>query len=154
ISLGIGQGYNSFTILQLANAISIIVNNGAAMKPHLVKAVEDSVTRKRTLTVPKESYRLNFKQADIDVIKRAMVAVTHSRTAARPFAGAAYESAGKTGTAQTYTLGKNEKYNHHAIDERKRDHSLYTAFAPADNPKIALALIVENAGFGAAVAAP
>ncbi|CAG2149718.1 penicillin-binding protein 2 [Cupriavidus numazuensis] len=154
ISLGIGQGYNSFTILQLANAISIIVNNGAAMKPHLVKAVEDSVTRKRTLTVPKESYRLNFKQADIDVIKRAMVAVTHSGTAARVFAGAAYESAGKTGTAQTYTLGKNEKYNHHAIDERKRDHSLYTAFAPADNPKIALALIVENAGFGAAVAAP
>ncbi|ODV40728.1 penicillin-binding protein 2 [Cupriavidus sp. UYMMa02A] len=154
ISLGIGQGYNSFTILQLANAISIIVNNGAAMKPHLVKAVEDSVTRKRSLTVPKESYRLNLKQADIDVIKRAMVAVTHSGTAARAFAGAAYESAGKTGTAQTYTLGKNEKYNHHAIDERKRDHSLYTAFAPADNPKIALALIVENAGFGAAVAAP
>lgn len=154
ISLGIGQGYNSFTILQLANAVSILVNNGVAMKPHLVKAVEDSVSRKRTLTVPKESYRIPLKQGDIDVIKRAMVAVTHSGTAARVFAGAAYESAGKTGTAQTYTLGKNEKYNHHALDERKRDHSLYTAFAPADHPKIALALIVENAGFGAAVAAP
>lgn len=154
ISLGIGQGYNSFTILQLANAVSILVNNGVAMKPHLVKAIEDSVNRKRALTVPKESYRLPFKQADIDVIKRSMVAVTHNGTAARVFAGAAYESAGKTGTAQTYTLGKNEKYNHHAIDERKRDHSLYTAFAPADKPKIALALIVENAGFGAAVAAP
>ncbi|ABF06940.1 penicillin-binding protein 2 [Cupriavidus metallidurans] len=154
ISLGIGQGYNSFTILQLANAVSILVNNGVAMKPHLVKAVEDSVSRKRTLTVPKESYRIPLKQGDIDVIKRSMVAVTHSGTAARVFAGAAYESAGKTGTAQTYTLGKNEKYNHHALDERKRDHSLYTAFAPADHPKIALALIVENAGFGAAVAAP
>lgn len=154
ISLGIGQGYNTFTILQLANAVSIIVNNGSAMKPHLVKAVENSVTRDRTLTVPKESYRLPFKQADIDVIKKAMVAVTHSGTAARVFAGAAYESAGKTGTAQTYTLAKGEKYNHHALEERKRDHSLYTAFAPADNPKIALALIVENAGFGAAVAAP
>lgn len=154
ISLGIGQGYNSFTLLQLANATSILVNDGVAMKPHLVKAVEDSVTRQRSLTVPKESYRLPLKKADIDVIKRAMVAVTHSGTAARAFAGAAYESAGKTGTAQTYTLGKNEKYNHHAIDERKRDHSLYIAFAPADNPKIALALIVENAGFGAAVAAP
>ncbi|CAG9175653.1 penicillin-binding protein 2 [Cupriavidus pampae] len=154
ISLGIGQGYNSFTILQLANAVSIIVNNGSVMKPHLVKAVEDSVSRQRTLTVPKESYRIPLKQADIDVIKKAMVAVTHSGTAARVFAGAAYESAGKTGTAQTYTLGKNEKYNHHALEERKRDHSLYTAFAPADNPKIALALIVENAGFGAAVAAP
>ncbi|RZT38512.1 penicillin-binding protein 2 [Cupriavidus agavae] len=154
ISLGIGQGYNSFTILQLANAVSIIVNNGAAMKPHLVKAVENSVTRQRTLTVPKESYRLPFKQSDIDVIKKAMVAVTHNGTAARVFAGAAYESAGKTGTAQTYTLAKGEKYNHHALEERKRDHSLYTAFAPADKPKIALALIVENAGFGAAVAAP
>jgi len=154
ISLGIGQGYNSFTILQLANAVSILVNDGVAMKPHLVKAVEDSVTRKRALTVPKESYRIPLKQADIDVIKRAMVAVTHTGTAARAFAGAGYESAGKTGTAQTYTMGKNEKYNHHALDERKRDHSLYTAFAPADHPKIALALIVENAGFGAAVAAP
>ncbi|WP_420994662.1 penicillin-binding protein 2 [Cupriavidus sp. 30B13] len=154
ISLGIGQGYNSFTILQLANAVSILVNNGTAMKPHLVKAVEDSVTRDRELTVPKESYRLSLKQADIDVIKRAMVGVTHSGTAARAFAGAAYESAGKTGTAQTFTVGKNEKYNHHALDERKRDHALYTAFAPADNPKIALAMIVENAGFGGAVAAP
>ncbi|MBF6987760.1 penicillin-binding protein 2 [Cupriavidus sp. IK-TO18] len=154
ISLGIGQGYNSFTILQLAQATSVIVNNGKVMKPHLVKAVEDAVTRKRTLTVPKESYTIPFKQADIDVIKRAMVAVTHAGTAARVFAGAAYESAGKTGTAQTYSLSKGEKYNHHALAEHKRDHSLYTAFAPADQPKIAIALIVENAGFGAAVAAP
>ncbi|MFJ4293556.1 penicillin-binding protein 2 [Cupriavidus sp. NPDC089707] len=154
ISLGIGQGYNSFTILQLAQATSVIVNNGKVMKPHLVKAVEDAVTRKRTLTVPKESYTIPFKQADIDVVKRAMVAVTHSGTAARVFAGAAYESAGKTGTAQTYSLAKGEKYNHHALAEHKRDHSLYTAFAPADQPKIAIALIVENAGFGAAVAAP
>ncbi|MEM5430637.1 penicillin-binding protein 2 [Cupriavidus oxalaticus] len=154
ISLGIGQGYNSFTILQLAQATSVIVNNGKVMKPHLVKAVEDAVTRKRTLTVPKESYTIPLKQADIDVIKRAMVAVTHSGTAARVFAGASYESAGKTGTAQTYSLSKGEKYNHHALAEHKRDHSLYTAFAPADQPKIAIALIVENAGFGAAVAAP
>lgn len=154
ISLGIGQGYNSFTILQLAHATSILVNNGVVMKPHLVKAVEDAVTRQRRLTVPKESYRLPFKQSDIDVIKRAMVGVTHSGTAARVFAGAAYESAGKTGTAQTFSLSKGEKYNHHALAEHKRDHALYTAFAPADKPKIALALIVENAGFGAQHAAP
>lgn len=154
ISLGIGQGYNSFTILQLAQATSIIVNNGVVMKPHLVKAVENSVTRQRKLTVPKESYRIPFRQADIDVIKKAMVAVTHSGTAARVFAGASYESAGKTGTAQTYSLGKNEKYNHHALEERKRDHALYSAFAPVDKPRIAIALIVENAGFGAQHAAP
>ncbi|MBY4896786.1 penicillin-binding protein 2 [Cupriavidus sp. AU9028] len=154
ISLGIGQGYNSFTILQLAHATSILVNNGVVMKPHLVKAIEDAVSRQRRLTVPKESYRLPFKQAHIDVIKKAMVGVTHSGTAARVFAGAAYESAGKTGTAQTYSLAKGEKYNHHALAEHKRDHALYTAFAPADQPRIALALIVENAGFGAQHAAP
>jgi len=154
ISLGIGQGYNSFTILQLAHATAILANNGVVMKPHLVKAVEDAMTRQRRLTVPKESYRLPFKQSDIDVIKRAMVGVTHSGTAARAFAGAAYESAGKTGTAQTYSLAKGEKYNHHALAEHKRDHALYHAFAPADKPKIALALIVENAGFGAQHAAP
>ncbi|AOY98350.1 penicillin-binding protein 2 [Cupriavidus sp. USMAHM13] len=154
ISLGIGQGYNNFTILQLANATAILANNGVAMKPHLVKAVEDSISRARALTVPKESYRIPLKQADIDVIKRAMVGVTHAGTAARAFAGAAYESAGKTGTAQTFSLGKNEKYNHHALDEHKRDHALYTAFAPVDHPRIAIALIVENAGWGAAEAAP
>ncbi|MGY2491813.1 penicillin-binding protein 2 [Cupriavidus sp. CP313] len=154
ISLGIGQGYNSFTILQLAQATSVIVNGGVVMKPHLVKAVEDARTRQRIETAPKESYRLPFKQADIDVIKRAMVAVTHSGTAARAFAGAAYESAGKTGTAQTYSLSKGEKYDHRRLIEHKRDHALYTAFAPSDKPRIAIALIVENAGFGAQHAAP
>ena len=95
-----------------------------------------------------------MKQANIDVIKRAMVGVNQAGTAAKAFIGAQYVSAGKTGTAQVYSLGKNEKYNHHAIPENKRDHALFEAFAPADHPKIALALIVENAGFGAASAAP
>lgn len=154
ISLGIGQGYNNFTILQLAHAVATLANNGGVMKPHLVKAVEDSVNKARTLTVPTESYRIPLKQANIDVIKRAMAGVVQAGTAAKAFAGAQYAAAGKTGTAQVFSLGKGEKYNHHAIPEYKRDHALFEAFAPTDHPKIAVALIVENAGFGATSAAP
>ncbi|TMS56989.1 penicillin-binding protein 2 [Imbroritus primus] len=154
ISLGIGQGYNSFTILQLAHATGILANGGIVMKPHLVKAIEDAVTKQRRLTVPKESYRIPYKPEHIEVIKRAMVAVNQSGTSARAFAGAPYVAAGKTGTAQTYSLSKGEVYRHHALDEHKRDHALYMAFAPADKPRIALALIVENAGFGGQHAAP
>ncbi len=153
ISLGIGQGYNNFTILQLAHAVATLANNGGVMKPHLVKAVEDSVNKARTLTVPTESYRIPLKQANIDVIK-PMAGVVQAGTAAKAFAGAQYAAAGKTGTAQVFSLGKGEKYNHHAIPEYKRDHALFEAFAPTDHPKIAVALIVENAGFGATSAAP
>ena len=156
ISLGIGQGYNAFTPLQLANATAILANNGVVMKPHLVKAVEDSVTRARTLTVPKESYRIKLQQENVDIIKQAMVGVTREKggTAVGVFARTEYESAGKTGTAQVVSIKQNEKYDAKRIGERKRDHALYIAFAPADKPKIALALIVENAGFGATAAAP
>jgi penicillin-binding protein 2 len=105
--------------------------------------------------VPKESKRIPLKQENIDFIKRAMVGVTQENygTGRRAFAGAEYISGGKTGTAQVIGL-KGQKYNAHAIDERHRDNALYVAFAPADNPKIALALIVENVGFGASLAAP
>lgn len=154
ISLGIGQGYNSFTPLQLAYATAILANDGVVMKPHLVKVMENAQTRARTLTVPKESYRINLKQENIDVVKRAMVGVAKEGTSARVFSGAGYESAGKTGTAQVIGIGKNEKYDATKIAERMRDHSLYTAFAPADKPRIALAIIVENGGFGAEAAAP
>jgi penicillin-binding protein 2 len=154
VSLGIGQGYNSFTILQLAHATATLANNGVVMKPHLVKAIEDPVTHARQLTVPHESARLPYKQANIDFVKRAMVGVIKEGTGRQAFLGAPYEAGGKTGTAQVYSLGKNEKYNHNAIPEFKRDHALFIAFAPADDPKIAIALIVENAGWGAAQAGP
>ncbi|MGI4848964.1 MAG: penicillin-binding protein 2 [Janthinobacterium lividum] len=154
ISLGIGQGYNSFTPLQLAQATSILANNGIVMRPHLVKMLEDGATRARTPTVPKESYRIALKQQNIDFVKRAMVGVTLEGTSAKVFANAGYVSAGKTGTAQVIAIRKNEKYNAKLLDERHRDHSLYTAFAPADHPRIALALIVENGGWGGTAAAP
>lgn len=154
ISIGIGQGYNSFTPLQLAHAVANLANNGVVMKPHLVKIVENGVTKERTLTVPKESYRINLKQENIDIIKHAMEGVVKEGTGARAFAGAGYVSAGKTGTAQVIAIKKNEKYDASKIDERHRDHALYTAFAPVDNPRIAIAIIVENGGFGAMAAAP
>jgi penicillin-binding protein 2 len=154
ISLGIGQGYNSFTPLQLAHATAILANNGVVMKPHLVKILEDGTTGVRTPTVPKESYRINLKQKNIDVIKQAMIGVTREGTSARSFANAGYVSGGKTGTAQVIAIKKNEKYESKKVAERHRDHALYTAFAPADNPRIAIALIVENGGFGGTAAAP
>jgi len=155
ISISIGQGFNNYTILQLAHAVANLANNGVVMKPHLVKILEDGVTRSRTLTVAKESSRIPLKQENIDVIKRAMVGVTldPTGTGRLAFANAGYISAGKTGTAQVVGL-KGGKYNAKSIAERLRDNALYVAFAPADKPKIALALVVENAGFGAANAAP
>jgi penicillin-binding protein 2 len=154
ISLGIGQGYNSFTPLQLAHATAILANNGVVMKPHLVKMVENAVSRERSLTVPTESYRIPLKQENIDIIKNAMVGVTREGTSARVFANAGYVSAGKTGTAQVIAIKKNEKYDAKKTAERHRDHSLYVAFAPAEQPRIALALVVENGGFGSTAAAP
>ena len=154
ISVGIGQGYNSFTPIQLAHAAANLSNNGVVMKPHLVKMIENGTTKARKLTVPKESYRIPLKQENIDVIKQAMIGVTKEGTSARSFANAPYSSGGKTGTAQAAAMSKSVKYDASKIAERLRDHSLYIAFAPADKPKIALAIIVENAGFGAAAAAP
>lgn len=153
ISLGIGQGYNTFTPLQLAYATALLVNNGSAARPHLVKEIEDGVTHERKPVVT-ETIRLELKQENIEVVKRAMAGVVKEGTAARVFGGAGYVSGGKTGTAQVIGIGKNEKYNAAALAEHKRDHALYTAFAPVDNPKIVIALIVENAGFGASAAAP
>jgi penicillin-binding protein 2 len=153
ISLGIGQGYNSFTILQLAHATANIANQGVVMKPHLVKSIENPITKDRVLTTAQESYKIDLKKENIDVITSAMVDVNKFGTSAAVFKGASYNAAGKTGTAQVYSLNA-KNYNHGATPEFLRDHALYVVFAPAENPKIAIAMIVENAGFGAAHAAP
>jgi penicillin-binding protein 2 len=154
ISLGIGQGYNSFTMLQIAQAVSTVANNGVKHKPQLVIATQDATTRVRTPVAAEPAQDLGFKPENLKIIRDAMVGVTQGGTGTRVFAGAGYLSGGKTGTAQAVSLGKNQKYNASSMEEHQRDHSLYIAFAPADDPKIALAVIVENAGFGAASAAP
>jgi len=103
---------------------------------------------------PPPAVDLGLKSAHIDVVRKAMVGVTVEGTSARAFAGAGYTSGGKTGTAQAVGIGKDQKYDARKIEERQRDHALYTAFAPADDPKIIIAMVVENAGFGAEHAAP
>ena len=154
ISLGIGQGYNSFTMLQLAQAVSTLANAGVKHKPQLVIATQDATTHVREPVPPAAPEDLGFKPENVDIIRRAMVGVTQEGTSARVFAGAGYLSGGKTGTAQAVSLNQKEKYNAAKMEERQRDHSLYIAFAPAEDPKIALAVIVENAGFGSTSAAP
>jgi penicillin-binding protein 2 len=154
ISLGIGQGYNNFTMLQLASATATLANNGVKMKPHLVKEVMDIMTHAPTTTTHESVGEVIAKPANIAVIKKAMVGVNIEGTSAASFRGSPYTSAGKTGTAQVVQIKQNEKYVASKMEERFRDHALFTAFAPADEPKIALAIIVENAGFGGQSAAP
>jgi penicillin-binding protein 2 len=154
ISLGIGQGYNNFTMLQLASATGILANDGIKMKPHLVKEVVDVLTRNAQQTLREIKAETSAKPVNIEIIKRALVGVNLEGTGANAFRGAGYVAAGKTGTAQVVSIGKNEKYNAATTAERFRDHALYMAFAPADNPQIALAMVVENAGFGGVAAAP
>lgn len=153
VSVVVGQGYNSFTLLQLAQATSVLANNGVYMQPHLVRDLINPITGEKTPTVTEPSHVVPLKQENIDVVKKALIDVTRSGTARRAFVDAPYQAAGKTGTAQVFSL-RGTKYNASAIDERLRDHALFMAYAPADNPKIALGLIVENAGWGATIAAP
>ena len=154
ISLGIGQGYNNFTMLQLASATATLANNGVKMKPHLVKEVMDIMTREPTTTTQESVGEVIAKPQNIAVIKNALVGVNIEGTGAAAFRGAPYTSGGKTGTAQVVQIKANEKYIASKMDELHRDHALYMAFAPAEEPKIALAIIVENAGFGAQNSAP
>ena len=154
ISLGIGQGYNNFTVLQLASAVGSLANDGVRMKPHLVSEIVDVAHSKATRVAPQEVGRFPVKPENIAFVRKAMVGVNLEGTAAADFRGAPYSSAGKTGTAQVYTMKANEKYRASQVDERHRDHALFIAYAPADDPKIAIALVVENGGFGAAAAAP
>ena len=155
INLGIGQGENVMTILQLANATATIANNGVRMKPYLLKAKIDPLTGQRTETQPQVLADLQIPAEDIDLIKRAMVQVNISGTGRGIFNGLPGGlPGGKTGTAQVFTVSQNSTYAQSMKGEFMRDHSLYIAFYPADKPQIAIAAIVENAGFGAKAAAP
>lgn len=154
ISLGIGQGYNNFTMLQLAHATAILANGGTSHTPHLVKSRIDPLTQQSAETPQPPAQSLGYKADHVDLVRRAMVGVTQEGTSRRVFAGAPYLSGGKTGTAQAITISQKGRYDAARLSEYQRDHSLYIAFAPAEDPQIAVAAIVENAGFGAAHAAP
>jgi penicillin-binding protein 2 len=154
ISLGIGQGYNTFTMLQLAQATAVLANNGIKHKPRLVIGTQDPMTRVMRPLQAEAPVDLGYKPENVAIVRKALVGVTLEGTSARVFAGAGYLSGGKTGTAQAVTIGQKDKYNGAKMEEFQRDHAVYMAFAPAVNPQIALAVIVENAGWGAGVAAP
>ena len=153
ISAGIGQGYNAFTPIQLAHAIAMVANDGVGYTPHLVKSVQNLKTGDVREIARDPAATLKIKPEYLAVVKNALVGVNREGTSAAAFKNAGYTSGGKTGTAQLYSL-KGEKYTEHKVDERLRDHAWFMAYAPADKPRIALAVLVENGGFGAQAAAP
>ncbi len=154
ISLGIGQGYNNFTMLQLAHATATLVSGGQRHVPHLVREIEDVVSGERRPVAGPAREPLPLRPEHVALIMDAMVDVTQEGTSTRVFAGAPYRSGGKTGTAQAVGIRQNQRYDAAKMAEHLRNHSLYIAFAPAEAPTIVVAAIVENAGFGAAAAAP
>ena len=155
ISVGIGQGYNLATPMQLAQAVSVIANKGTVFRPHIVSQIQDSQTNKLTSIAIEPLETIALHPQNLDLVRDAMVDVTRpGGTAAVAGAGAQYRFAGKTGTAQVVAMKQNEKYDERRVQERHRDHALFIAYAPADAPRIALSVLVENGGHGASAAAP
>jgi len=152
---GIGQGYTLATPLQLAHATAMLANNGLGIKPHLVASIRDSVTGVVRPQNIETLDRIPVSATNLELIKAGMVDVTlPGGTAASIGAGAPYSIAAKTGTAQVIGIAQGKKYNEKEIDEYHRDHAWFMAYAPADTPKIALAVIVENGGHGGSAAGP
>jgi penicillin-binding protein 2 len=154
VSAGIGQGYNLVTPVQLAFATAILANDGVAFKPHLVKEIR-RVKEGTVLTENKQIFDLQIDPAHLKLVKGAMEAVTKpGGTAAGASYGISYRMAGKTGTAQVIAIKQGEKYDSKKVSEYNRDHAWFIAFAPADKPRIALAVLAENGGHGGSTAAP
>jgi penicillin-binding protein 2 len=157
VIVGIGQGYWTATPMQLAHATAVLATRGPHFKPRLVRALRDPATRHSTPRPPEPLPTIELKDpGSWQVIVDAMVAVTTGPrgTAVRAARGATYSIAGKTGTAQVYTVGQQEKYDEKTVAERLRDHALFVAFAPAERPRLVVAVLVENGGHGSSVAAP
>lgn len=153
-SIGIGQGYNSFTILQLASATATLASRGVVMPPHLVQEIIDPRTNHIQQVRPPPVRHIHLPKKDWDVVIQGMIDVTEKGTARHTFRNTPYKVAGKTGTAQVITVAQDSKYDKDKLKREYHDHALFIAFAPADKPTIAVAALVENAGFGAQTAAP
>lgn len=152
---GIGQGYHLTTPLQLAAATATLANGGTFYRPHLVKSIRDGATRMEKGTPPEAVIKNAFNPEHLRHVRQAMVDVLRpGGTAVVAGAGAAYTIAGKTGTAQVVGIKQGAKYDEKRVLERHRDHALFVAFAPAEAPRIALAVLVENGGHGGSTAAP
>ncbi len=153
-SIGIGQGYNAFTLLQLAHATSTLANRGVVMTPHFVRSTVDPVTSDEMVTPLVPTNTIELRPRNLDAVINGMIDVARIGTAKAAFAGTPYQVACKTGTAQVITVAQDDKYDAKKLKRQYHDHALFIAFAPAKNPKIALAVLVENGGFGAKAAAP
>ncbi len=154
ISIGIGQGYHSYTPLQFAQAMAMLATGGTMYKPRLIAHIDNPRSGERREVPAEVLHTITLRRDNLEFIKRAMAGVNKEGTAARAFAGVTYPAGGKTGTAQVIAIKQNEKYEESKVAERHRDHSLFIAFAPLESPRIALAIVVENGGFGARTAAP
>ncbi|MCA8920135.1 MAG: penicillin-binding protein 2, partial [Planctomycetes bacterium] len=155
ISAGIGQGYFLTTPLQLAHATAVISQRGADFKPRVLLATEDPGTRIKTPEAPRPLPPVTVKNPQFwDTVIAGMIHVVEGGTAHRIGIGAKYRIAGKTGTAQVFTVGQNERYNARRLARHLLDHALFVAFAPAGDPRIAVAVIAEHGGGGSKTAAP
>ena len=153
---GIGQGYMLVTPLQLASATSALANGGLRMQPHFLFATQNPIDGEIVPASHRPAQPRVANSEHIPLVRAAMVDVTSSArgTARRIGKDAPYRIAAKTGTAQVIGIKQNEKYNEKEIAERHRDHALFVAFAPAEAPRIAIAVIVENGGHGGSAAGP
>ena len=152
---GIGQGYHLTTPLQLATATAMLANGGSQIEPQLVQAIRDPLTRKWISQTPATLPQVVLQPGNLDLVRAAMVDVLKpGGTASAAGAGAHYGIAGKTGTAQVVGIKQGAKYDEKRVLKQHRDHALFVAFAPAEAPTIAVAVLVENGGHGGSVAAP
>jgi penicillin-binding protein 2 len=157
VIIGIGQGYMLVTPLQLAHVASLLAGRGKTFQPHVVTAVRDARSGTLRPIAPKPSSVVDVPEPEYwQRVVNGMVGVTSPPhgTARAALAGAAYKAAGKSGTAQVFSIGQTEKYDEKQVEERLRDHALFIAFAPADEPRIAVAVLVENGRSGSGTAAP
>lgn len=153
VSVSIGQGYNAYTPLQMAHATAILSNNGVVYRPHLVRELLNYEKQLLTLINPKPERQLTMSSSNFAYVKHAMQRVLQAGgTASSVGAGLSYSMAGKTGTAQVVGIAQNKTYNAAMLAIQKRDHAWFIAFAPVDKPKIAVAVILENAGWGVTAA--
>ncbi|EJE4554854.1 penicillin-binding protein 2 [Vibrio parahaemolyticus] len=159
IPVGIGQGYWTATPMQIAKATSVLVNNGEVSAPHLLKSTidnGDNFEEQETSEYVTYPPIQNVPEKYWDIAKEGMRRVNHGTrgTARRSFYNMSYQTAGKSGTAQVFGLGENEEYNADEIAEHLRDHALFTGFAPFDDPKVIVTLVLENAGGGSSNGGP
>jgi penicillin-binding protein 2 len=155
INFGIGQGYMTVTPIQLAQVTAVLAARGKVFQPRLVTALRDSETGKVEPVAPVPLPSVKGGTAEQwQTVFNGMVKTMTIGTARGITKDVAYTIAGKTGTAQVFSVGQNERYVEKNVAERLRDHSWFTAFAPAEDPKIAIVVLVENGGFGASAAAP